>query len=230
MSSKNYYMRFSTGNPADTSGLAPTFIVFSAPAGATTAPSISELSSTGIYTFSYECLGSIAFVADGATTGLTSADRYVVGALDISDRNDQFIGDFGDAVSASTLFGLGNYAKAVGDSNIALGTTNVALGTSNIALGTTNVALGTTAVSYGVDVLAQGSTLVARIGTTSDVIGDNSTDPTTTFGFLKRCQEYLEGDSTYTKASGSLTNYDRAGATTTVSTTIADGTTVVTKS
>lgn len=152
-------MAFGTGNPADNSGLSPTFIVFRNSAGSTTAPGITEIASTGVYYFDYEVaeLGTIAFVADGATTGLADADRYIFGSLDILDRYDQFF------------------------------------------------------------------------GATTDSIGDSTTDPSTYFGFLKRFQELLEGDSTYTKATGVLELFDRTGATTLASKTIADAASTVTK-
>lgn len=157
MSTKAYYLRFGSGNPATYTGLSPTFIVFRNASGSTTAPSITELGSTGVYKFDYECTGSVAFVADGATTGLVSADRYVAGALDITDRLDQFI------------------------------------------------------------------------GATTDGIGDSSTDPTTLYGFLKRVENYLEGQSIYTKSSGVLQSYDKTGATLLVSRTISDAGSTVTK-
>lgn len=160
MAVKNYYLAFGTGNPADNSGLAPSFIAFTSAAGSTTAPSISEIASTGIYYFQYEVAegGNVAFVADGATTGLADGDRYIFGALDILDRFDQFFG-------AST-----------------------------------------------------------------DAIGDSATDPTTFFGFLKRFQELLEGDSSYAKSTGVLTMLDRTGATTLASKTIAESASTVSKS
>lgn len=159
MAAKSYYLAFGTGNPTDYSGLAPTFITFRNSAGSTTAPGITEIASTGIYYFDYEVAeqGTIAFVADGATTGLADADRYIFGSLDILDRYEQFF------------------------------------------------------------------------GSTTDSIGDSSTDPTTYFGFLKRFQELLEGDSTYTKSTGVLELSDRTGATTLASKTIADSSTQVTK-
>lgn len=92
--SVTYYAVFGQGNPADNTGLSPTFTVFqNASGGATTPPSISEIASSGIYTFSYAPQGSINFVIDGATTGLVAADRYVVGSLDVGDSAGSI--DFG---------------------------------------------------------------------------------------------------------------------------------------
>jgi hypothetical protein len=159
VSAKTYVLKFGSGPPSSFSGLAPTFLTFVNSAGsATTAPSISEMASTGLYSFSYEALGEIFFVADGATTGLADNVRFVVGALDITDRVDQLI------------------------------------------------------------------------GSTSDAIGDDSTDPTTLFGFLLRAQNWAEGQNTYVKATGVLNMYEKTGATLLVSRTLADSTTNVTKS
>ena len=72
--------------------------------------------------------------------------------------------------------------------------------------------------------------LSAQIGTTASDIGNDSVDPSTVFGFLKRSQEYQEGDQTYTKATGVLEYEDRAGVTLLVSKTIVDGASTVTRS
>lgn len=270
MSAKNYYIAFGTP-PSTYSGLSPTFISFVAPGGATTAPSISEISTTGIYTFSYECLGSIAFVVDGATTGLETASRYVVGSLDISDRIDQFVGSISDSVGASTVMGqvldvkdrIGGASNVAGFSSLfgsiyqgnAYGATLLnRLGTSNDAAGFStvfsslfqNAAYGQTLIDrvgmathvagfsslFGVVKAneAYGITAIALLGTDADAIGDSSTDPTTVFGFLKRCENVLEGQSVYTKASGSLAMKDKTGNTTLATRTISDSTTAVTKS
>jgi hypothetical protein len=111
--SVDYFLVFGSGSPASKSGLSPTFTVFSTPAGgSTTAPAISEVSTTGIYTFNYAPQGPIAFVVDGATTGLATADRYIVGALDLGDESGTVaIGTSADSIGdnladPSTLFGF----------------------------------------------------------------------------------------------------------------------------
>ena len=237
MAVKNYYFRFGTGNPSTYSGLSPTFIVFRSPAGATTPPSISELSTTGVYNFQYECTGSVAFVVDGATTLLTTADRYIAGALDVSDRLDEFLGRAGDAIGFSTAYGQILQAAAYGLTGVALGTTSVAIGTSlvaigttNFALGTTNVAIGTSNIALGTSILAQGVSTLALIGTATDTIGDSVSEPNTLFGFIRRCENVLEGQSAYVKATGVLTLKDKTGQTTLATRTIADSTSSVTKS
>lgn len=129
MATKAYYLRFGSGNPATNSGLSPTFIVFRNGAGVTTPPSIAELSTTGIYKFDYECTGTVSFVCDGATTGLATNDRYVAGALDISDRQNEFIGLITDAVGFSTVFGQILQNQAFGSTLIArVGTTADVIG------------------------------------------------------------------------------------------------------
>lgn len=57
--------------------------------------------------------------------------------------------------------------------------------------------------TFGVTLNAIGVTLNA-IGSPSDSIGTPSVDPTTLFGFLRRAQEFGEGNATYIKASGIL--------------------------
>lgn len=158
--SVDYFLVFGQGDPSQNSGLAPTFTVFQNPSGgSTTPPSISELNSTGIYTFNYAPKGPIAFVVDGATTGLASSDRYIRGALDLGDENNNL-----------------------------------------------------------------------NFGSISDSIGDDSTDPTTLFGFILRIREWLEGDSTYNKANGQWAVKERSGVTTLQTKTIVDNGSTVTKS
>lgn len=157
--SVQYYLVFGGGDPSSNSGLAPTFTVFqNAAAGATTAPAISEIASTGIYGFTYNPLGSINFVVDGATTGLAPSNRYITGALDVGDSANN-----------------------------------------------------------------------ANIGSITDVIGDNVTDPTSLFAFVRRIKEWLEGQSTYTKATGGYVVKETTGATTLSSQIITDNSSTVTK-
>lgn len=159
MPTKQFYVRFGTGNPATTSGLAPTFIVFRTPSGVTTPPAISEMATTGIYTFAYECFGTVSFVIDGATTGLQNADRFVFGAIDVSTRLDEFTGRAGDAVGASTLYGQVLSTGAVGS------TLTARVGTIADSVGFSTVfgQLGTAT--------SQGATALNRIGEITDVAG-----------------------------------------------------------
>lgn len=158
MSEVTYYLKFGSGEPSNNTGLSPSFTVFQNVAGgATTAPGITEIASTGIYYFQYEPFGSISFVADGVSASLSSADRYIVGSLEESDRTQQ------------------------------------------------------------------------SVGLLSDVIGDNSTDPSTLFGYIKRIKNWLEGDTIYNKTTGNLSTYDVSGVTQLGSQTISSSGSTVSK-
>lgn len=131
-----YWMRFGSGNPQSTSGLAPTFIVFNSFSGiALVPPGITEpISGSGLYQFTYNPTFSIAFIADGATTGLPTSVRYVVGNLDPLDRLD------------ISVAGVSTVVAANGTSILAIGSTLSAIGASNSANFT---AIGSTASSFG---------------------------------------------------------------------------------
>lgn len=45
-------------------------------------------------------------------------------------------------------------------------------------------------------------TLDQKIGTSTDAIGSTSVDPSTIFGYVKRSQEWQEGNATFIKANG----------------------------
>src|SRR4051812_29867765 len=94
------------------------------------APAISEtLTGSGLYQFQYGTTQPISFIADGATSSVSSA-RYVRGLLDPADRADEF-----------------------GTTLVALGTTNIGLGTTLSGIGfslTASVAsLGSTGSTFG---------------------------------------------------------------------------------
>lgn len=247
MATRSYWLSF--GSSA-VSGLAPTFIVFKTTTGANgTPPSISEPGSAGLYRFDYDAsLTQIAFICWGATTSLAFSDAYVQGVLDPYDTfgvtlNAAYAAGVTSVALGTTSVALGTTSVALGTTSVAIGLTGVAIGTSGIALGTTSVALGTTAVAgigfMGTTLVAIGDSLStfsasmgalgSLIGNTSSVIGDNATDPTTVFGFLKRAQETREGDETYTKATGVLQIFDRTGATLLRSQTIAESAATVTR-
>jgi len=156
-----------------------------------------------MYLFSYDPITQIAFICDGATSGLAFNDRYVQGVLDPFDQ-------FGVTMVAqgNTAIALGTTAVALGISNIALGTSSVALGTLNFSLAIANASLlGTTASSYGTDLA----------------------DPATLFGFLKRAQETREGNETYVKPSGVLDIYSRGSSQLLAEKTISDSSSQTTK-
>lgn len=122
---KKYWLRFGSGDPTDNAGLAPTFIHFvNAVDGSTLSPpGITQLiSGLGLYTFEYAPTFSIAFVADGATTGLDASDRYIYGALDPLQDIDNRLGDANSAIGTTntdptTAFGMLKRAQEVVEGN-----------------------------------------------------------------------------------------------------------------
>ncbi len=203
----DYFVSFGSGDPSANTGLLPTFTVFRSPAGLTTPPSISELATTGLFHFQYEPFGGLAFVIDGATTGLVDADRYVVGAVGFDDTTYQ------------------------GVSFNSWGITNIFVNVSTIGAGVSIAAFGVTLNFQNISTVGAGvSTIQSRLGTPSDAIGDASTNPTTIFGFLLRAENVAEGQSLYTKSSGVWDIKDKTGATTLASRTIADTVGTITKS
>lgn len=189
MANKTYFFTFGSGNPSTLTGLSPTFTVFRTTAGVTTPPSISELSTTGIYTFGYDLSGvtvPIAFVIDGATTGLQTNTRYVVNALDPLQVIDQRLGLASDAIGSTTMFG---FIKNVNTSS---------------------------------------SAVISAVGSLSDSFGSTLTDPTSVFGYLKRAQEFMEGDSVITKTSGQWQIWSRGNTYVLGATTYAGSSTMLT--
>lgn len=96
---KQYYLKFGTGNPANYTGLTPTFTVF-ASGGATTGafqtmlpPGITEgLAGSGVYGFLYgPPTLSICFIAFGGAN-LSASDAYIFGGLDPVQAVDVTIG------------------------------------------------------------------------------------------------------------------------------------------
>lgn len=196
---KNYLLQFGSGNPANKAGLAPTFIVFKTTPGGTdaTPPGITQLPiATGLYYFTYGPTNSISFVVDGATTGLSSQERYISGLLDPIDAVDEQL----TAVNATMI------------SNF------VTIGTTLVAIGNSLSVLGGSFVNFG-----------ALLGTTGSTFGGISVEPTTIFGYLKRSQEFMEGNSTFTKASGFWNIYSRGSSNLLATKTLADTSTQVTK-
>lgn len=52
-----------------------------------------------------------------------------------------------------------------------------------------------------------------RLGTVADSFGSTSIDPTTAIGYLKRLQEWLEGNANFAKSTGTWTVFSRGGST-----------------
>lgn len=204
---RDYWFAFGA-QPSAAAGLAPTFITFINSSGATQAPpTISEpLAASGLYKVSYTPTQTISFVLDGATTGLAAGNRYIFGVFDPQDTMGVTL-----VAQGATLVGFGNTAVAIGLSNIALGTTNVAIGTTLTAIGTS--------LAFGLN----------GLGDTASSFGTAATDPGTVFGYLKRVVEFLEGDQTYTKATGNLTFYSRDGAVTLINKVVSDSVNQTTK-
>jgi len=238
-----YWLRFNASvAPYTTSGLAPTFISFAKYDGTTLAPPgiTAPFASLGIYQFTYTPSFSIAFVVDGATTGLANADRYIVGVLDPLDSLAVDLLAMGGSISvlstASSITGLGNSLSvlslgttltAIGNSLsvLSLGSTLTAIGTAQTAMGSTLVAIGNT---LGFDV-GFGATLSALIGTATDTFGTDSVDPTTVFGKLNRLGEDAEGQAGFNKTTGAWTIKSRGGSLL-ATRTMANTSTTVTKS
>jgi hypothetical protein len=135
----------------------------------------------------------------------------------------------------TTLFGFGVSNLAIGNTLLGYGVTNVALGTTAVAsgwgnatfigqMGTTLVGIGNTAAFFG-----NSSALFSYIGSTASSFGSTSVDPSTLFGFLKRAQEFMEGNNTYTKATGVLDFYSRGSSTLLAEKTVSDTSTTTTK-
>ena len=208
MTPKVYYLRFGSGDCRTFTGLAPTFLIFKKFDGsAVTAPGITEpIASSGIYQFTVAPSFSIAFLAYGNTTSIPAASAYVVGNLDPIDAND-------DAISI-------------------LGTTLIAQGATIVAMGNTLAAIGSTSGAAGATILAMGNTLAdisTRLGSTASSFGSTSVDPGTIFGYLKRAQEFSEGNASYLKSSGAWALYSRGSSTLLVSKALSNSATGVTK-
>lgn len=221
MATRDYWAVFGSGAPSTKSGLAPTFITFITATGANgTPPAITEPGSKGLYKFSYDASATmISFVLDGATTGLSTSDRYVVGVLDPQDTFGVTLNAFGVSLNAlsTTMIAQGATIVGIGAS---LNAASVTLG--GIGLSLVGIAATLTPVATGV------AGLVTSVGSTASSIGSTSVDPGDIYGFLKRAQEFQEGNQTYTKATGIL-DYMSRGNTLIAEKTISDTATETTR-
>lgn len=154
----------------------------------------------------------------------------------------------------TTNVALGTTNVALGTTNVALGTSNVAIGNSITAQGVTLTALGLTTLrlaqltqsdtqalllvtgELGDTLIAIGNTIaqgfsfqIAGIGSTASSFGDSTTMPTNLFGYLKRIQENLEGNSSYNKVGGAFTISSRGSSVVLASKTITNSVTTVIK-
>lgn len=231
--SRDYWFAFGS-RPAANTGLNPTFITFVNGSGVTIAPpTITEtFVGSGLYRVNYNPTQTIAFVVDGATTGLSDSNRYISGVFDPQDQFGTTLLNISDR--SMTLIAMGNTMIALGISGVALGNTGIATtisyGSTSAAVGSTltslvvtditnGLATGVTLVAQGVTITAMGDTLlsigtgnIAGIGSTASSFGDVSQDPVTVFGYLKRVVEFLEGNQNYAKATGGLTFSSRGSS------------------
>lgn len=125
------------------------------------------------------------------------------------------------SAQGSTLFGIGTTLTGYGVSAFAQGSTLFGIGTTLTGFGVSGFASGSTLTGYAVSIYAGNvslyalgltlGTLDARIGATTSTFGDSSTDPGTIYGYLKRVQEFLEGDATFTKSTGAWAVKSRGG-------------------
>ena len=70
--------------------------------------------------------------------------------------------------------------------------------------------------------------LLLRMGSTASAFGTTSIDPVDLFGYLKRSQEFQEGDQTFNKVSGAW-NISTRGGTLLVTKTLSNSSTEVSK-
>lgn len=221
---KTYYVRFGNGDPRSNTGLSPTFLIFNTYGSGVTPPGItSVIGATGIYAFQYGTTTPIAFLIDGATSGLDATGRYVTGAIDPSDRADEY---------GTTLVAIGTSGLALGTTSVALGITGIAFGVSNLAIGISIYAQGNTLTALSITLSAISSTLgllSGLIGSTTSSFGTDVADPNTLFGYLKRIQENLEGNNSYIKPSGALSIYSRGSSQLLITKTIANSVSAVIK-
>lgn len=128
----DYFVRFGFGNPADYTGLSPTFLVFKDASGANiTPPSIAEVgTTTGVYKFSYGTTTYMTFLVDAATTSPGNQGRYVSGSLSPADDISAY---------GQTLIAYGETITAIGL------TTQSLVGSITLAIS----GIGSTASSFG---------------------------------------------------------------------------------
>lgn len=219
------------------------------------APGITEIASKGLYLCQYAATQTIVFTLDGFTTSMAATDRFINGVFDPYDLFGatlnavyvQGITNTSYSLSNQSLqFAFGFSLTAIGNTNTAIGMSIAAQGISITAQGVSITAQGVTNIAYwgyfGSSFTAQGTTLVGiggavnsigfslssiglAIGTTASSYGSTSVDPVDLYGFMKRCQEFNEGNKTYTKATGLLDYFIRGGATLLREKTVSDSST-----
>jgi hypothetical protein len=176
-----YWLKFGSGHPTLTTGLAPTFVVFNTGLTALTAPGITQpIAGYGLYQFTYTPSYPITFVCDGATTNgsiLSSSERYITGSLDVMDNLSDLRTTL--ASEGSTVLAIGGTLTAIGAAQANMGSTLVSYGSSLVTIASNVINNGTTLVANGALIINQGSTLVA-FGNTLTTQGTNITNIGTT--------------------------------------------------
>jgi hypothetical protein len=112
---KCYILKLGTGNPADFTGLSPTFIQWRLvdTGGVTIPPGISEIAvGSGLYRFEYEPGQSlpIVFVADGGAAITSAGARYLTGTLDPIQSVDLRLGWDTDSIGGTLANPVSVYA------------------------------------------------------------------------------------------------------------------------
>lgn len=149
-----------------------------------------------------------------------------------------------------TLTAIGTSTIAFGSTLVGIGTTLTGFGVSTVAFGSTLMGYGSTLYGYGVSIytleqamatslMALGTSVSAigtslssvflGIGSTASSYGTSSADPVDLFGYLKRIQENLEGNSTFTKLTGAWSIYTRGSSALLISKTVANSSSQVIK-
>lgn len=183
---KVYWLKFGQGSPADTSGLSPTFTVFrSHTGGVVSPPGITQvIASYGLYQFEYTPSFPIVFVADGATTGLTNANRYLTGSLDPLDLVNERLAEVG-----STLIGIGSTLSGIGNTVSSFDTS----------------VLGTTASSFGSTSVDPGSVMGYLKRLQENLEGDSNFNKTTGVWQIMTRGGTLLQEKTVTNAANAVT-------------------------
>lgn len=180
MSTKVYWLKFGSGDPRTNTGMSPTFLQFFDNTGQTLlAPSISEIKYGGV----------------------TASGMYGFSYLISSTQSVYFL-----AFSVTLLTNANDrYVTGVIDPILAIDQNVNGVGLTLVGVGTTVLAIGNTLPSIS----GNGLTLAALIGSTTSSFGTSLTDPSTVFGYLKRVQEFLEGDNTFVSNTGQWLIFNR---------------------
>lgn len=98
-------------------------------------------------------------------------------------------------------------------------------------MGTTLLGIGATIAGIGNTLSAIGSSsnILALIGSTGSTFGGVGTDPLDLFGYMKRAQEFWEGNDSFSKATGVWSIYSRGASYQIQSKTLSNDVTGVTK-